>query len=48
MKKYYLTMRKELRFILRRVEFSICETLRNIFSSSLSFSREVRRMEAEA
>lgn len=33
------TIKKELRFIRRRTVFSICETFRNILSSSFSFSR---------
>jgi hypothetical protein len=41
-------MRKELRFILLSVEFSICDTFRKTFSSSRSRSRLVRREEAAA
>ena len=40
-------MRKELRFILRRIVFSIWETLRNILSNSFSLSRLASRAEAE-
>lgn len=43
-----LTMRKELRFILRRVEFSICDTFRKIFKSSFSFSSDAKSEEADA
>ncbi len=41
-------MRNELRFILRRAEFSICETFRKILSSSFSLSREDSSRDAEA
>lgn len=40
-------MRKELRFILRRIVFSIWETLRNILSNSFSLSRLASSAEAE-
>ena len=40
-------MRKELRFILRSMRFSICETLRKTRSNSFSFSNVVKRREAE-
>lgn len=43
-----LTIKKELRFILLSMEFSICETLRKILSNSLSFSKVVSSNEAEA
>ena len=42
------TMRNELRFILRSVEFSICDTFRKIFSSSFSFSSDESNVDAEA
>lgn len=42
------TIRNELRFILLKVEFSICETLRKILRSSFSFSKVVSNNEAEA
>ena len=41
-------MRKELRFILRSVEFSICDTFRKIFKSSFSFSSDDRSADADA
>ncbi len=41
-----LTIKNELRFILRSIEFSIWETLRKILKSSFSFSSVVRRSEA--
>ena len=41
-------MRNELRFILRSVEFSICDTLRKIFSSSFSFSSDDSSADADA
>ena len=44
---YQLTIRKELRFIRRRMVFSIWETFRNILSSSFSRSRLARSEEAE-
>jgi hypothetical protein len=40
-------MRKELRFILLRMVFSIWETFRKILSSSFSLSRKANRVEAE-
>ncbi len=40
-------MRKELRFILLRMVFSIWETLRKILSSSFSLSRKANKVEAE-
>ena len=41
-----LTIKKELRFILLRMVFSIWETLRKILSSSFSRSREASRADA--
>ena len=43
-----LTMRNELRFIRRSVEFSICDTFRKILSSSFSFSSDERSADADA
>ena len=43
-----LTMRKELRFILLSILFSIWETLRNTRSSSFSLSTEASSMAAGA
>ena len=40
-------MRKEERFILRRMVFSICETLRKIRRSSFSLSMVASRVDAE-
>ena len=42
-----LTMRKEERFILRKMVFSICETFRKILRSSFSRSMLARRVDAE-
>ena len=40
-------MRKEERFILRKMVFSICETFRKILRSSFSRSMLARRVDAE-
>ncbi len=45
---YVLTIRNELRFILLRIVFSICETLKKILSSSFSFSKLANNEEALA
>ncbi len=42
-----LTMRKELKFILRRIVFSICETRRKILSNSFSFSIAANNVDAD-
>ena len=43
-----LTIKNELRFMRRNIEFSICDTLRKMRSSSRSFSNVVNSTEAEA
>ena len=43
-----LTIRNELKFILRSIEFSICDTFKKILKSSFSFSKVVRSRDADA
>ena len=46
-RRLQLTMRKELRFILRRIVFSIWDTFRKILNSSFSLSRLANNADAE-